>query len=417
MMETLRRSLTWVQGTALTIGAVLGCGILILPSVTANTAGPASLLAWVLMSLLSFPLVGTLARLVKIAPSAGGITAYVQLAFHSKAAAVLGWIMMGSVPIGVPIIALAGAHYVGSVTGAGNGQITLIAAGMLGLSIILNIKGLRLSAKISTLVIVMIVLLLILAAAVSLPHVKATAFQPFLPHGWFAAGTASVVIFFSFVGWEMITPLAEEFKRPERDIPVSLFLAAVCVALLYIMISFVTIGTHAYGGNGNIASLNMLMSKGIGKSGVYVTAWLALFITFSTIHANIAGFSRMVYALAREGHFPRYFEKVSSKSHTPVRVLIGLGIVFGLVLAVNGALQIDPAFLLKGPSAAFIASYLFTLAAALKILHWRDIGWWLALTAFVLCLGIYCFCGWAFFYPVVLGIAGMMYKKYGRENK
>ena len=131
MLPELQRSITWIQGTALTIGAVLGCGILILPSVTADTAGPASLFVWVFMSFLSFLLVGTLARLVKIAPSAGGITVYVQLAFQKKAGAILGWIMLGSVPIGVPIIALTGAHYVSYITEAADWQITLIAGCML----------------------------------------------------------------------------------------------------------------------------------------------------------------------------------------------------------------------------------------------------------------------------------------------
>lgn len=60
MLPELQRSITWIQGTALTIGAVLGCGILILPSVTADTVSPASLFVWVFMSFLSFLLVGTL---------------------------------------------------------------------------------------------------------------------------------------------------------------------------------------------------------------------------------------------------------------------------------------------------------------------------------------------------------------------
>ena len=113
--QSLKRSITWVQGTALTIGAVLGCGILILPSITANSAGPASILSWVIMSILAFPIVATLARLAKMIPSAGGITAYVQMAFNANTSAILGWIMLGSIPIGVPIIALTGAHYIGYV--------------------------------------------------------------------------------------------------------------------------------------------------------------------------------------------------------------------------------------------------------------------------------------------------------------
>lgn len=90
--QSLKRSITWVQGTALTIGAVLGCGILILPSITANSAGPASILSWVIMSILAFPIVATLARLAKMIPSAGGITAYVQMAFNANTSAILGWI-------------------------------------------------------------------------------------------------------------------------------------------------------------------------------------------------------------------------------------------------------------------------------------------------------------------------------------
>lgn len=410
-MNTLRRSLTWVQGTALTIGAVLGCGILILPSVTADTAGPASLAAWLMMSLLAFPIVGTLSVLVQKVPSAGGITAYVQLAFQGKAAAVLGWIMLGSVPIGVPIIALTGAQYIGAVTGAGTGAIILIAAVMLGLSLILNMKELQLSAKISTLVICLIILLLAAAIAVSLPHVSSGSFHPFLPHGWHAAGSASVMIFFSFVGWEMITPLAEEFKNPKRDIPISLFAAAACVALLYVMTAFVTVGTHAYGSGKGIASLNLLMANGAGESGVYITACLALFITFSTIHANIAGFSRMVYAMSREGHIPRYFARLHAKSNTPVRVLLWLGAVFCAVLLIQWVFKPDLEVLLKGPSAAFIASYVFTMAAALKLLRRLSIGWWFASASFLLCIGVYGFSGWAFFYPMILGVAGLLYKR------
>ncbi|MCY8864635.1 amino acid permease [Bacillus spizizenii] len=410
MLPELQRSITWIQGTALTIGAVLGCGILILPSVTADAAGPASLFVWVFMSFLSFLLVGTLARLVKIAPSAGGITAYVQLAFQKKAGAVLGWIMLGSVPIGVPA-ALTGAHYVSYVTEASDWQITLIACCMLAVSILLHMRGIQLSANISTLVICVIVFLLVTSVAVSLPHVKAAEFEPFLPHGWSAAGSVSVMIFFSFVGWEMITPLAEEFHRPEKDVPISLFLGAACVAGLYIMLSFVTVGTHSYGENGEIASLAMLISKGAGESGVYVTVCLALFITFATIHANIAGFSRMVYALAREGHIPVYFGKLSETKHTPIRVLTALAAVFGLVLGAYGLFQIDLTTLLKGPSAAFIASYICTMAAAMKLLSWRDSGWWMAFGAFAACAVIYSFSGWALLYPAALAAAGYLYMK------
>ncbi|SCC38423.1 Protein of unknown function [Bacillus thuringiensis] len=148
-------------------------------------------------------------------------------------------------------------------------------------------------------VICIISLLIVVAVIVSIPYVKLSSFTPFVPNGWSSVGASSVIIFFSFVGWEMITPLAEEFKRPAKDISISLFLGAICISIMYIAISFVTIGTHSYGDKDQIASLSILISKGLGPIGT-----LAIFISFSAVHADIAVFSRMIYAQAREGHFP-----------------------------------------------------------------------------------------------------------------
>lgn len=77
----LKKSLTWLPGAALTIGAVLGSGILVLPAAAAVIAGPASLVAWALMALLTVPVAFTLGRLAVLRPDAGGIAAYARLAF------------------------------------------------------------------------------------------------------------------------------------------------------------------------------------------------------------------------------------------------------------------------------------------------------------------------------------------------
>jgi len=414
--QSLKRSITWVQGTALTIGAVLGCGILILPSITANSAGPASILSWVIMSILAFPIVATLARLAKMIPSAGGITAYVQMAFNANTSAILGWIMLGSIPIGVPIIALTGAHYIGYVFPISNLSVIGIAALILITSLLLHIKGIELSSKVSVFVICIISLLIVVAVIVSIPYVKLSSFTPFVPNGWSSVGASSVIIFFSFVGWEMITPLAEEFKRPAKDISISLFLGAICISIMYIAISFVTIGTHSYGDKDQIASLSILISKGLGPIGTYITTILAIFISFSAVHANIAGFSRMIYAQAREGHFPSFFAKLHSQFQTPTRVLLVLGGIFSCILIFYGMARPNLEMLLKGPSVIFITSYIFTMLAALKLLKVRDIGWWMAFLSLIICIIVYSFSGWAIFYPVILSIIGWIYivmnKKY-----
>lgn len=244
----LRRSMTWVQGAALTIGGVLGAGILILPAAAADVAGPASLVAWVFMTLLSFPIALTLGRLAVKVPDAGGIAAYVRTAFGPAAGGMMSWLYLDLIPLDIPIVALIGANYLGGFLHFSHGQVSAAALLMLLISAGLNHRGLSLSGRIQAIVIVLIGCLLIVAALAAVPSVKTAAFHPFFTNGWAAVGPAAVMIFWSFVGWETVLHLAEEFKKPSRDLPLSLLTAVFFVGAGYLAISFVTIGSHSYGG-------------------------------------------------------------------------------------------------------------------------------------------------------------------------
>jgi hypothetical protein len=105
-------SLTVLQGTALYIGAVLGTGIIALPALAAQVAGPASLLAWLALVLLSALLAATFAALGARYPDAGGVSTYVGSAFGSRAAAIVGWCFYFAMPPGAPAAAMFGGAYV-----------------------------------------------------------------------------------------------------------------------------------------------------------------------------------------------------------------------------------------------------------------------------------------------------------------
>ena len=94
--------------TALYVGAVLGPGVLILPALAAEAAGPASVLAWVGLLALSAPLAIAFAALGVRHPEAGGTAAYAREAFGARAAGVTGWWFLAGVVIGAPAVALIG---------------------------------------------------------------------------------------------------------------------------------------------------------------------------------------------------------------------------------------------------------------------------------------------------------------------
>lgn len=94
--------LSLAQGTALYIAAVLGTGVIALPALAAEVAGPASLLAWLALVLTSAPLAATFAGLASRYPDAGGVSTYARLAFGERAAAVVGWCFYFAIPPGPP---------------------------------------------------------------------------------------------------------------------------------------------------------------------------------------------------------------------------------------------------------------------------------------------------------------------------
>lgn len=404
----LHRSISWLQGAALTVGAVLGSGVLVLPVATAVLAGPASLLSWLFMGVLAVPLAMTMGSLGAAYPEAGGIAAYARRAFGPTAGTITGWLFLGTVPIGAPIAALIGANYSGVLFSLPPGQVTFIAAVMLGFALFFNYRGMNLSGKVQVGVVVTIGLILLAAVAAAFPRVETEAFSPFAPHGWVPVGVSMTILFWAFVGWEMIVHLAEEFKNPSRDIPKSLRASLGMIIVLYLLVAFVTVGTRAYQEPSNIAALAGMVAKGWGDWAGTITAILGFLVCYGTIHTYVAGFSRLVYAQARQGDFPAFFARLHPRFQTPHYVLAVLAPVFATVLALNHWLRFDLNVLMQWPSAIFIALYIIGMSAALKLLPKGGWARGYAMVALVMCLGVYAFTGWAGLYPVLLGALGWL---------
>lgn len=398
------------------VGSVIGSGILVLPAVTAMDAGPASLVSWFFMGLFAIPLALTIGRLVADMPHAGGITAYARQAFGPYGGQLTGWLFLGTIPVGVPIIALVGANYAGSVFHLTNWGMTGLAALILLCSLLLNAVGVEVAAWVQMTTVSVILIMLIAAMAAAGPHVQADNFHPFLPHGWLPVGHSAVLIFWCFVGWEMVSHLAEEFRNPQRDIMLSLGLASIVVGCLYFAISFVTVGTKAYGLSAAVAPLNILVGRGFGPAATIFTTFLALLITFGAIHINVAGFSRMIYAQAREGDFPACFAILHEKYRTPVAALTGMGAAFSVVLLINGLWSPNLGSLIEWPSIVFLVLYIIAMLSAIKLLKGKDRGWWLALVPLIICVVLYPFSGWAAVYPPALAGLGWLITKLSRQQ-
>src|SRR3984885_2576943 len=104
--------LTTARGAALYIGALLGPGLLLLPGLAAAEAGPASVLAWAGLLVLSGLFAVVFGSLGRRFPSAGGVIGYVRAGLGERASAIAGWSFLAGVVAGAPGVCLIGAGYI-----------------------------------------------------------------------------------------------------------------------------------------------------------------------------------------------------------------------------------------------------------------------------------------------------------------
>src|SRR5438876_3101857 len=96
---------------ALYMSSVLGSGVLVLPGLAAQIAGPASLLAWLLLSLASYPLAYTFASLSARKPESGGVYAFARESLGPRVANASGWLFLVWYVTGAPAVTVIAASY------------------------------------------------------------------------------------------------------------------------------------------------------------------------------------------------------------------------------------------------------------------------------------------------------------------
>jgi len=364
----LRKAIRLKHAVALYASSVLGSGVLILPGLTAKIAGPSSIIAWALLSVASYPFAYTFASLSARRPESGGIYSFTKEAFSTRAGAVIGWLFAFWVITGAPAVTLIAASYIGYAFPLTRAVTYLIAFGIIAAAFAINYKGIVVSSRVQFAVIGSIVALLLATITASALSVKPQNFHPFFPAGPFAVGTAAALIFWSYLGYENTSNVAEEFENPKKDFHRSIIFSVLLISFLYLAIAFVTIGTRAYEAGGSVAPFAAILSNILGRNAAEGTALVAVFIIFGTVNAYTTGVSRLLYAVARDRGLPRTLDHLDDKTKVPDRILIALLSSYAIVLVIYYFSQVDLETALLLPSGAAILVYVVGSAAGVKIL-------------------------------------------------
>ena len=374
-------SLTVAQGAALSVGAVLGTGVITLPALAAAVAGPASLLAWAALVLLSVPLASTFAALGARHPDGGGVSTYVRRAFGERAAGAVGWCFYFAIPVGAPPASMMAGGYVADVVGGGRTTTVVVAAALILGTGAMNLAGLRFSGRVQLALASVLALLMTATVAVALPHGSTASLTPCAPNGWAAGGTAAAVLVWGFAGWEAVASLAGDYRDPRRDVPRATGIAVAVVGVLYLGLATTSVLVLGPATGRSQAPLSDLMAIALGEQARIVTAVVAVLLTLGAMNAYYAGGSRLGAALARDGALPHWLAQGGEAGHVPRRsiALVTTGSMLSLVLAVVLDLGLTPLMLLA--TGCFTLVYVLGTAAALRLLPRGTVAWWTALVA------------------------------------
>lgn len=400
--------LTTAQGAALYVGAVLGTGVIALPALAAQAAGPASLIAWLGLVLLSIPLAATFAALGARFPDAGGVSTYVRLAFGPRAAGAIGWCFYFAVPAGAPAAGLFAGAYVEAAVGGGQRTVLLTAAALMVAVTVTNAFGVTVSGRLQLIFAVLLVALLLTAVISAAPHGDTANLRPFAPHGWLAIGPAAALLVWSFAGWEAITHLAADFRRPERDLPRAAGIAVAVVGVLYLSVAaagILVLGPDAT----SDAPLAHLLAIGLGGPASALAAAAAVLLTFGVMNAYYASAAKLGAALGRDGALPAWLSRGASAGDVPRRSLAvtsTLSALAMIVVAVTGT-GAQPLVLLA--TGAFVAVYALGTGAALRLLPKGSTARRHALVALIAVLGLLVATGWYLLWPLVLTAGALLY--------
>ena len=354
--SVLARSMSWPHLVALGVGAIVGTGILTLIGVGADKAGPAVLISFVIAGLVCACAALAYAEMATMIPASGSAYTYTYVVVGELVAWVIGWSLILEYSLVVRAVAVGWSGYVAPLLNASlgipmalmqgphaGGLVNLPAVFIIGLVAAMLIFGMRKSALVNLLLVLLKLAALLVFVIVALPHFDAGNLQPFSPFGFAktmdADGTergimaAAAIIFSAFYGFDAIATAAEETRNPKRDLAIGIIGSMVGCALIYTVIAAVALGAAPFTSFANSPEPLALILRELGKPGAAHFLALAAVIALPTvILAFFYGQSRIFFVMARDGLLPAGLARVSRQG-TPVRTTLFTAVIVSAIAA------------------------------------------------------------------------------------
>ena len=378
----LKRNLSTWDLTVFGVAVVIGAGIFTLTARTAGDyTGPSVAVSFVIAAIACALAAMCYAEFASTVPVAGSAYTFSYATFGEFIAWIIGWDLILELAVGAAAVAKNWSIYLNTVlayvfgfdesaktvTAFKLGGITVDwgALVLVGVLTALLVFGTKLSSRVSMVITAIKVGIVLFVIFAGLFFIKAANYTPFVPDskppsagesglnqsllsalfggegsnfGVFGLLAGASLVFFAFIGFDIVATTAEETKNPQKSVPRGILASLGIVTVLYVAVSLVVVGMVKYtelatttkpDGSQDKKTLATAFAANGAQWGEQIVSIGALAGLTTVVMVLMLGQVRVIFAMSREGLFPRTLAK-SSERGTPARATLVVGLLIAL---------------------------------------------------------------------------------------
>ncbi len=370
----LRKDLTWWDLTVFGVSVVVGAGIFtVTASTAANITGPAISLSFILAAVTCGLAALCYAEFASTVPVAGSAYTFSYATFGEFIAWIIGWDLILEFSIGAAVVAKGWSSYLGTVFGfSGNvvavGPVDLDWGALLivGVVAVLLAMGTKLSSHFSLVITAIKVSVVLLVVIVGAFYIKIANYTPYIPpaetgaeatggsgldqslfslltgatgshYGVYGLLAGASIVFFAFIGFDVVATTAEETRNPQRDVAKGILASLAIVTVLYVSVAVVLAGMAPYldlkeagAGHPNLATAFEL--NGVDWAAKVISIGALAGLT-TVVMVLMLGLSRVLFAMSRDHLLPRSMAHTGTHG-TPVRITVLVAVLIAIAASV-----------------------------------------------------------------------------------
>jgi len=330
-MKELERDLGLPSVLAISIGAMIGSGIFILPALALGLAGPLVIAAYALAGLLVVPAALSKSEMATAMPEAGGTYIYIERGMGPLLGTIAGAGTWFSLSFKGALALVGGVPYLLLLVDL---PLQPVALGLAALLILVNVFGAKQTGRLQLGIVVVMLAALGWFAAGSAPAVQSANYAGFFDAGIGGLLAATGLVFVSYAGVTKVASVAEEVEDPGRNIPLGILGSLAFTTVLYVVIVAVLVGVTDPGSvAGSLTPVAVAAEATLGQAGVVAVILAAVLALVSTANAGILSSSRYPLAMSRDKLAPPSLSAVSERFGTPVNAITLTGAVLLVLIA------------------------------------------------------------------------------------